>query len=50
MQAVERRDENLTVFMVAHRLTSLSVCDFILEIKDGKLHRKINYQELIEGN
>ena len=30
-------NENMTIFMVTHRLSSLSRCDFVIKIEDGKM-------------
>jgi ATP-binding cassette subfamily B protein len=37
MDAVKRLDIGLTIFVVAHRLSTLRGCDFIVEIAGGKL-------------
>jgi ATP-binding cassette subfamily B protein len=39
--------ENLTVVMVAHRLSTLRYCDQIIEIKDKKIGRIGTYDEVI---
>ncbi len=46
MKSIDSLDSNLTIFMVAHRVTSLSACDSIIEIKNGKLIREIKYESL----
>lgn len=38
VDAMERLMENRTVFIIAHRLTTLERCDVRLELQDGKLH------------
>ena len=30
-------NENMTIFMVTHRLSSLFRCDFVIKIEDGKM-------------
>ena len=37
MNLIEKLDKNMTVFMIAHRLSSLSNCDKIVEIDKGKI-------------
>ncbi len=41
---------NLTILMVAHRLTTLKNCDFILEFKDGALVFNGSYEEIMMRN
>jgi ATP-binding cassette subfamily B protein len=38
VDAMERLMKNRTVFIIAHRLTTLERCDVRLELQDGKLH------------
>lgn len=38
VDAMERLMENRTVFIIAHRLTTLERCNVRLELQDGKLH------------
>jgi len=44
--AADRR--NRTVVMIAHRLRTLSVCDWIAEIESGRLARVTTYTELMQ--
>jgi ATP-binding cassette subfamily B protein len=37
MEAIERLMENRTVFIIAHRLSTLSFCDRVLVIRNGKV-------------
>jgi ABC-type multidrug transport system fused ATPase/permease subunit len=37
-----------TIFIIAHRITTLRNCDRIYELKDGKVEGIFSYQELIE--
>lgn len=39
---------NKTIFIVAHRITTLSGCDRIYELADGQITRIVNYIELFE--
>ena len=37
MNAISKLNENLTVIIIAHRLSTLKSCDSVIEIKDGKI-------------
>ena len=39
MQAVESLVSNLTILMIAHRLSTLRNCDHVVELRDGTIHR-----------
>lgn len=43
------KEQNKTVIIIAHRLTTIKTCDCILVIKDGKLVEEGNHQELIQA-
>lgn len=47
MRAIDSLDKDLTIFMVAHRLTTLRGCDTIVELKDGRVARVGTYDEII---
>jgi ABC-type multidrug transport system fused ATPase/permease subunit len=47
MSEIHRLDGNLTVVMIAHRLSSLKGCDKIIEIKAGNIARIGSYEEII---
>lgn len=49
MEAINQLDKNLTVFIVAHRLTTLKSCDLILEIDNGKINNLGNYENYINN-
>ncbi len=40
--------ENLTMIIIAHRITTLKYCDRILELENGKLKKEYQYSELIK--
>jgi ABC-type multidrug transport system fused ATPase/permease subunit len=47
MNAIEEVSDKATIFMIAHRLSTLRNCDRIIEVSDGKIKRICNYQEMI---
>jgi ATP-binding cassette subfamily B protein len=48
MTAIEQLDTNLTILMIAHRLSTLKSCDLIVELKDGHINQLGQYSETIE--
>jgi ABC-type multidrug transport system fused ATPase/permease subunit len=49
MDALDGLDRNLTIMIIAHRLTTLRGCDFIFELKDGRVFGQGSYQALGES-
>lgn len=47
MEAIDSLDKDLTVFIVAHRLTTLKNCHQLVELADGKIRRTGTYQEIV---
>lgn len=47
MQAIDLLSPDLTILTVAHRLTTLQKCDFIVELDNGRVSRIGPYQELV---
>lgn len=47
MQAIESLSENLTILIIAHRLTTLKNCTQIVELGDGGIKRIGTYQEIM---
>jgi ATP-binding cassette subfamily B protein len=47
MAAIEGLDMNLTVIIVAHRLTTLKGCDQVIEMVKGKINRTGSYRDII---
>ena len=41
-------DVHKTIFIIAHRITTLRNCDRIYELKDGKVDGIYSYSELVE--
>ena len=47
MQAIETLGQDLTVLIIAHRLTTLKNCDQIVELADGGIKRIGTYDEIV---
>ncbi len=47
MQAIEGLSEDLTILIIAHRLTTLRNCTQIVELGDGGILRMGTYQEIV---
>lgn len=47
MEAIDSLDQDLTVLMVAHRLTTLKNCTHIVDLADGTIRRSGTYQEIV---
>ena len=47
MEAIKNLGEDLTLVIVAHRLTTLKNCSKIIELNQGKISRIGNYSEII---
>jgi ATP-binding cassette subfamily B protein len=50
MTALQQLDRQLTIFMVAHRLTSLQHCDTILRLEHGRVVARGSYPDLANGD
>ena len=48
MESIEALDRDLTVLLVAHRLTTVQGCDFIVELEEGRIVAQGTYGELLE--
>ena len=49
MDAIEGLDRDLTVLMIAHRLTTLRHCDTIVQLENGQFLVKGSYQEFMKS-
>lgn len=47
IKSVEQLDASLTTLMIAHRLTTLSGCDLIVEMAHGKIIRTGSYADIV---
>jgi ATP-binding cassette, subfamily B, bacterial PglK len=41
--------ENITIIMIAHRISTLSICNRIIELDKGKIVKECLYSELVKG-
>jgi ATP-binding cassette subfamily B protein len=48
MDAIEKLGRNLTILIIAHRLTTVRRCDMIVELDQGKIIAQGTYQQLLE--
>lgn len=49
MDSITRLNRNLTILIIAHRLTSLQGCDLIVELDKGRVLRQGTYEEIIKS-
>jgi ATP-binding cassette subfamily B protein len=47
MDAIEKLSEDVTLLIIAHRLTTLKNCSQIVELHNGAIRQIGNYQEII---
>ena len=47
MQSIEKLSENLTILIIAHRLTTLRACTVVVELANENIKRKGSYQEIV---
>ena len=48
MDAIQGLNKELTIVLIAHRLSTVRHCDFIVELEEGKLIAQGTYDQLIE--
>ena len=48
MSCIENLDRDLTILIIAHRLTTIQTCDEIVELADGHVVARGAYDELIQ--
>jgi ATP-binding cassette subfamily B protein len=48
MKSIEMTGEDITLLIIAHRITTLKNCDSIIEIENGKVKRITNYDDIIK--
>jgi len=47
MEAIESLGHDLTILIIAHRLTTLTNCTQVVELGDGGIKRIGSYQEIV---
>ena len=47
MNAIESLSKNLTILIIAHRLTTLKNCSYIVKLKEGTVKKVGSYKEMI---
>lgn len=47
MNTIQNMESNITIFIIAHRLTTLKNCDLIIELVNGEIKRVGNYSQII---
>jgi ABC-type multidrug transport system fused ATPase/permease subunit len=50
MDAIEGLSSDLTILMIAHRLTTVRHCDFLVELDRGRVIAKGTYEELLQSS
>lgn len=50
MDSLRKKRDDLTIVMVAHRLSTLESCDVIYEIEDGKVINSGTYDEMVKSS
>jgi ATP-binding cassette subfamily B protein len=50
MKSIAGLNRDLTILIIAHRLTSLKDCDLIIELGNGKVVRQGTYESIIGSN
>lgn len=48
MRAIEELGEDITILIIAHRLTTLKNCTQIVELSDGTIKRTGGYQDIVD--
>ena len=49
MDALDNLEKNITIIIVAHRLTTLKKCDTIISISSGVIEKVGSYEEIINN-
>ena len=48
MDAIDKLDRNLTILIIAHRLSTVKHCDLIVELGEGRVLAQGKYEELVD--
>ena len=47
IEAIEKLNLELTIIMVAHRVTTLAICDKVVRLEGGRIVSQGSYQEVV---
>jgi ATP-binding cassette subfamily B protein len=50
MEAIEGLGKDLTILMIAHRLSTVKNCDQVIELGAGQIRRAGKYEELFAAH
>ena len=50
MESIESLGNDLTIFMIAHRLTTLKGCDVIYTLEKGRVIKSLTYKEILKDS
>lgn len=50
MEAIETLSRDLTVLLIAHRLTTIQRCDLIVELRHGRVAAQGTYEQLLQSS
>jgi ABC-type multidrug transport system fused ATPase/permease subunit len=50
MDAIEGLDRDLTILLIAHRLTTVKRCDTIIQLEQGRVMAQASYAELLASS
>ncbi len=48
MDSIDKISRDITILIIAHRLTSLSGCDIIMQLQNGRIIKKGSYHEMVK--
>jgi len=49
MSAIENLSDKLTILIIAHRLTTLKNCSYIVQLGDGAIKKIGSYKEMVNS-
>lgn len=50
MEAIEKLSRDLTILLIAHRLTTVQRCDVIVELRQGRVVAQGTYEQLLQSS
>ena len=48
MNSIEKLNKDLTLLIIAHRITTLKNCNQIIEIENGMIKRQGSYKDIVK--